>query len=90
MIYEWDEGKREANLRDRGVDFAAAARFDWDTAVIEADARQDYGEPRFIARGLIDGRLYVLVYTRRGATTRVISLRKANAREVKRYAKDQT
>ncbi len=89
-MYEWDEGKRRANLKDRGVDFAAAARFDWDTAVIEADRRRDYGEPRFIARGLIDGRLYVLVYTRRGEATRVISLRKANAREVKRYVKGQT
>jgi len=90
VIYEWDEGKRDANLKDRGVDFADVVRLDWDAAVIETDRRRSYGEPRFIALGMIDGRLYVLVYTRRDAVTRVISLRKANSREVKRYAKDQT
>jgi hypothetical protein len=49
------------------------------------DERQDYGEVREIAFGAIGGRLFVCVYVDRGAERRVISLRKANKREVKRY-----
>lgn len=85
VIYEWDEGKRDANRRKHRVDFSRVEGFDWDSAVIRPDLRKNYGEPRFVARGLIGGRLYTLVYTRRGAVTRVINLRKSNPREVKAY-----
>ena len=51
-----------------------------------ADRRRAYGETRMIALGPIQGRAHVLVYTRRGAHIRVISLRKANDREVQLYA----
>jgi uncharacterized DUF497 family protein len=50
------------------------------------DDRFDYGEVRQIAFGLIGGRLFVCVYVDRPAERRVISLRKANKREVKRHA----
>lgn len=83
---EWDEDKRAANLEKHGVDFSAALEFEWDTALTADDARQDYGEPRFVSIGFIGPRLHVLVWTPRGEQFRVISLRKANAREVKRYA----
>jgi uncharacterized DUF497 family protein len=59
--------------------------FEWDNALIVEDTRTDYGERRFQALGFIDGRLHVLVFTPRAANTHVISLRKANKREVKRY-----
>ena len=49
------------------------------------DDRYDYGEDRTQALGLIDGRLHMLAFTMRGDALRVISLRKANPREVKRY-----
>lgn len=83
---EWDEDKRAANLEKHGVDFSAALEFEWDTALTADDGRQDYGEPRFVSIGFIGPRLHVLVWTPRGERFRVISLRKANAREVKRYA----
>jgi Uncharacterized protein conserved in bacteria len=83
---EWDEDKRAANLEKHGVDFTAALEFEWDTALTADDARQDYGEPCFVSIGFIGSRLHVLVWTPRGERFRVISLRKANAREVKRYA----
>jgi uncharacterized DUF497 family protein len=83
---EWDEDKRAANFEKHGTDFTAAREFEWDTALTADDARQDYGEPRFVSIGFIGPRLYVLVWTPRGERFRVISLRKANAREVKRYA----
>lgn len=83
---EWDEDKRAANLEKHGVDFSDALEFEWDTALTADDARQDYSEPRFVSIGFIGPRLHVLVWTPRGERFRVISLRKANAREVKRYA----
>jgi uncharacterized DUF497 family protein len=57
----------------------------WDNALIVADTRRDYGERRYQAFGLIAERLHVLVFTPRSRTTHIISLRKANKREVKRY-----
>ena len=85
MIYEWDENKRQANLEKHGVDFEQVHLFDWQTAKIVEDLRYDYGEPRAIAFGMIDARLYVLVYTWREGAVRVIGLRKANEREGRFY-----
>lgn len=82
---EWDETKRQATLSARGVDFADAADLDWNTALTAEDNRHD--EPRFVTIGPIHGRLHVLAWCWRGAKLRVISLRKANEREVKRYEK---
>jgi uncharacterized DUF497 family protein len=85
---EWDEEKRRVNIRERGIDFADARKFDWSTAQVFSDERFDYGEERFVARGLIDGVLHVLIYTLRGDRLRVISLRKANRRERTRYVRE--
>ncbi len=54
--------------------------------MIEEDLRFDYGERRYRALGMISERLYQIVFTPRGRTVHIISLRKANVREVKRYA----
>ena len=83
-LFEWDDAKRQANLAKHGVDFAAIDAFDWETALIDPDTRQ--AEPRWIATGFIGSRLHVAVYTMRGPRRRVISLRKANAREVRKHA----
>jgi len=85
--YVWDEKKRLSNLAVHGVDFADAVRFEWDTARVERDERYDYGETRFIALGRIGPRLHVLVFTPRAGQVRIISLRKANDREARRYEK---
>jgi uncharacterized protein len=84
-LYEWDESKRAANFRDHGIDFNAARYFDWETAVITIDDRDDYGELREMAFGFIGVRLYAMVFTRRAHNVRIISLRKADRREVRRY-----
>lgn len=81
--YEWDENKRRENLEKHSVDFSAVNKFDWTTASLAEDLRHD--EPRFVAIGYIGVRLHVIVFTERGDSTRIISLRKANPREVKRY-----
>ena len=49
------------------------------------DRRKDYGETRQISVGMLDGRMVVAVWTDRGETRRIISLRKANAREQALY-----
>ena len=64
---------------------AAVADFEFDTAIVSVDSRKSYGETRNIAIGDIAARLHVLVFTKRGQTVRVISLRKANVRETKAY-----
>ena len=60
--------------------------FDWSLALVLEDLRWDYGEPRYRALGLLAGRLHMLVFTRREGRTHVISLRKANKREIRFYA----
>ena len=82
---EYDPGKSEKNVSDRGISFELVSGFDFDTALIVQDTRHDYGEPRYQALGYIDSRLYALVFTTRDQVVRVISLRKANLREVKGY-----
>jgi len=83
---EFDPAKNAKNILERGISFELAAEFDLATAKIWADTRKDYGEERFIALGYIGERLFSLVFTVRGEVLRVISLRKANSREVKSYA----
>ena len=82
MEFEWDEAKRVGNLRKHGVDFARVAEFEWHTSTVSVDRRRPYGELRLIASGFISDRLHILVFTYRGARVRVISLRKANDKEI--------
>jgi uncharacterized DUF497 family protein len=81
----YDPDKNEKNIAARGISFDRAAEFDWSSAYIVEDARKAYGEARFQALGFIEERLYMLVFTPRPPNTHVISLRKANDREVMRY-----
>lgn len=85
MRIEWDEPKRTKTLAERGLDFADVALIDWDEALTLEDARQDYQETRFVTFAQIRGRLCVIAWCYRNGALRVISMRKANKREVKRY-----
>jgi len=85
MGYEWDEKKCESNIEVHGVGFAAASDFEWNSARTLQDTRREYSETRFISYAPINGRLHVMVWTVREKNVRVISLRKANEREVARY-----
>ena len=85
MGFEWDERKRERNLLIHRVDFIDVLSI-FDGATLEiVDERFDYGETRIRCLGDIGGRVYVVVYTRRGVNRRIISVRKANARERRTY-----
>jgi uncharacterized DUF497 family protein len=81
----FDPAKDQRNIASRGISFEAAEQFEWDSALIAEDLRKEYGERRFQALGLIAGRLHVMVFTPRAGKVHVISLRKANRREARRY-----
>ncbi len=81
MQIEFDPPKRNWTLETRGLDMGRAAEIFADTNYTTLDDRQDYGEPRWITIGFLNLRMVVLVWTQRGQTCRIISLRKANDRE---------
>jgi hypothetical protein len=81
-MFEWFDEKRRRNTEKHGVDFAEIERMDLGAALWESDAREDYAEPRYRVLGLIQSRLHVATLTRRSGNLRLISLRKANRREI--------
>lgn len=88
----FDTAKDASNQAKHGVSLALANALEWETLICKPDARRDYGEPRQIGYAIAGDRLYCVVFVDRpeGAPTerRVISLRKANSREVKSYGTD--
>lgn len=84
----YDPAKSARNVELRGLSFAQVANFDFQTAVIWIDARKTYPEVRISALGLLAGRLHALVFAETTNGIRVISFRKANKREVKRYEQE--
>lgn len=87
MEIEFDPAKDERNIAKHGVSFQAAEGFDWDTAFEREDDRFDYGEVRFVALGMIGGRLHVLAFAEgsHDDAVRAISLRPAEKHEVRFY-----
>lgn len=83
----YDPAKNERNIRERGLSFERAADFDFSTAVFNTEVRKV--ETRRIAVGYLDGRLHLLCYVPTVDGIRVISFRKTNKREAKRYGKPQ-
>jgi uncharacterized DUF497 family protein len=81
----FDPAKNERNIRERGLAFERAVDFDFETTLRVIDTRQDYGERPFVAVGYLDEWLHVLCFTTSDTGIRVISFRKANAREVRQY-----
>jgi uncharacterized DUF497 family protein len=87
MEFEWDEAKRQSNLAKHGVDFIDAAPVLADAPLILEDTRRDYGELRCLAFGERNGLLFVVAFTLRDGAFRIISARRANARERRAYEK---
>ncbi|MEA2877460.1 MAG: uncharacterized protein QOF14_2656 [Hyphomicrobiales bacterium] len=83
--YDWDEAKRATNIADHRIDFTAIYEFDWERAVFAIDDREDYGELRETAIGFIGQTLYVVTYTERNDRIRVISLRRAENPDKRKY-----
>jgi uncharacterized DUF497 family protein len=87
MKIEFDEAKNAANIKKHGFSLDAFELLDFDTALFVADDRKEYSEERILVFGLLNGRLCTAVFTVRKGVYRVISLRKSNEKERKRYEK---
>lgn len=85
MQIEFDPAKRDQTLAHRGLDMADAGVVFAGPMLTVEDDRADYGEPRYITIGRLDGRMVVVVWTPRGGARRIISMRKANEREQALY-----
>src|SRR5271154_2970821 len=85
MRITFDPAKNVRNISERSLSFDRVADLDWETAIAIEDDRKDYGERRLRGMALLGRRLHAAVITYRGDALHVISFRKANSREVKRY-----
>lgn len=82
--------KSKRNAAERELPFDLVAEFDFETALIWVDRRFSYPETRWLALGWLGERLHVVCYVGTEDGIRVISLRKANRREVRRYGETQS
>jgi uncharacterized DUF497 family protein len=89
MRITFDPPKNARNIAERDLSFERVADMEWTTALAVEDKRRDYGESRLRIFGLLGGRLHVAVITIRGDATHVISLRKANKKEVFWYEQEK-
>jgi uncharacterized protein len=85
MKFEWDKNKNETNIERHEIDFNDAHLIFEHPMLIKTDTRKDYGEKRLIGLGLLFEVEIVIVFTKRGANIRVISIRRANRNERKIY-----
>jgi uncharacterized protein len=90
MKIEFDPVKSEKNARERGLPFDLVEQFDWENSETEFDRRFPYPEERRITFGFIGARLHVVCHTPIEGGIRVISFRKANEREKRKYEKKKT
>lgn len=82
---EFDEAKNLVNIKKHGISFPMARLIQANSVIVAKDPKKYPGETRYILRGLIMGRLHVMIFTMRSDKMRIISLRKANKREVTHY-----
>ena len=84
MEFEWDERKRARILKDRALDLASAYLFfDGRPAIHQPTPRNE--EDRWKTTAIIEGVLFTLVWTWRGETIRVITMRRAHEQEIRKY-----
>ena len=89
MLITCDPHKSRANYFKHGIVLEFAQHLEWAKEVVWQDVRYNYNEVRMSGLVPLEGKLYAVVYVLRAESTRIISLRTANKREVKRYEKNQ-
>ena len=82
MQIGFDQTKRDKTFRERGLDFSGAAQVFAGNHLSLEDTREDYAEQRFQTAGWLGGTIVILIWTPRGKARRIISMRKANEREI--------
>ena len=87
LIYEWNEKKRQKNIRERGLDIAVLAPlvFADPNVVIEQDNKTDYGESRFCAYGLVEDLRLCICFTMREKIIRLITIFKLNKKDWEKH-----
>jgi uncharacterized DUF497 family protein len=86
MEFDWNPTKCAKNIAERGIDFAdVLVGFADPERKVVKDTRKDYGEVRYNMLAKVNGRLFHITFTERGEITWIISARKANKREQRRY-----
>lgn len=86
LDFDWDDDKALSNLSKHGIGFEYAARIFLDVDRVDFDVtRNEDGEERRKTVGMIDGRVFTVVYTRREPVIRIISARRCNAKESRVY-----
>ena len=88
MRIEFDPAKDVANQTKHGMSLSVAGELDWEAALVWMNDRFEYGETRMIALAPKTQTLYYVAFVDRGEARRVISLRRANRREVKHYVEN--
>jgi uncharacterized DUF497 family protein len=90
MLITCDPHKSCANYFKHGIVLEFAQYLDWTNEMVWQDVRQNYNEVRMSGLVPLEGKIYAVVYVLRAESTRMISLRKANNREMKQYDKKHT
>jgi uncharacterized protein len=86
VIIEWDDIKNQSNFKKHGIWFEETVTIFDNTVITAQDNRKNYGEDRFISIGMIaDVFIIIVVHTNRNGKLRIISARRANERERKKY-----
>ena len=85
MQIEFDPEKDKINQEKHGLSLMMAGELDWQNSLVWIDTRNNYGEVRMITLAPSTGILYYVAYVDRNESRRIISLRRANRREVKHY-----
>jgi uncharacterized DUF497 family protein len=88
MRIEFDPAKDAANQAKHGLSLAMASELDWEAALVWVDTRFEYNETRMVALAPRTEILYFVAFVDRGEVRRIISLRRANRREVKHYVEN--
>ena len=81
MEFEWDEAKSERVRKLRGFGFAEATRIFEGFTLEWSDVREDWGEPRVVAIGEVEGLVLTVIYTDRGPVRRIVTARIARRKE---------
>lgn len=85
MEFQWDEAKRQKTIQERNVDLLKAARIFENRVLISRDGRQDYGELRYRAVGMLEEGCFVVIYTERDGVIRLITAWKGGRDDRARY-----
>lgn len=86
MKITYDPAKRQKTIEERGLDFEDAPLVFAGKHFTREDDRKDYGEVRFITVGMLRERMVIMVWTPRHLEDRhIISMRKANEREIAKF-----